>query len=456
MTWLKRAAMLIALIAIAGFASADQWNDRTKITIDQQMMVPGTTLDPGTYIFKLADSKANRQLVQIWNADETRLITTTNAVPTRRENISGDLVLKVNPTTAGTNAVAAIKAWYYPGTRYGHEFIYPDRQARDIAQRTRTLVLSADTADGDMKGTIYTYDASGTKGAWQRDDQMMQEWNTWHEGHRTASARVASPGGESAQATTPIVRSQPNATRVAIGDLEEHPDKYVGQTIAVTAEVDDVFGPRLFKIDEPNWADFDGEVLVYMPTSLAALVRKDDRVTVTGTMKAFMRSDFEPELGWLDASSDIAAEFARRPVLFADRIVGGNDNVVLSINLNEPNDKAVGTSGSTANSREGEITDLSTLAKGDRDLIGRSVNIDNVTIAQTGSHQGFWIASGGTNVFVLPANGASAPSGSAQRASGQSVSFDGMVLQMPRGLHDQSTSVHNANDQIYIYATSVK
>jgi hypothetical protein len=459
MIWLKRAVMLIALIAIAAAASADQWNERTKIKIDEPIMVPGATLAPGTYTFKLADSKTSRHVVQIWNEDETKLITTTNAVPAKRMDVAGDVVLKVNPTEAGASAPAAIKAWFYPGSSYGHEFVYPDHQARDIAQRTKTLVLSTDVPGSDMeKGTIYTYDATGQRGTWVRDDQMIREWNTWSEEGRRASARMARPGTTGkTESTVPIVRSQQRGTDVRVGDLEQNPGKYVGQTISVTAEVDEVFGPRLFKIDEPNWADFDGEVLVYMPTPLAALVREEDRVTITGKLQMFMKTQLEPELGWLEPDPDVEVEFAKRPVLFASSVIGGNSNVALSISLDQKprasEDRAVGTSGSSAASAKGEVTQLSTLADGDRDLVGRDVSLDNVKVVRAGKQKGFWIGSPDASVFVLPVNDAGKTS---SPAVGQSVSIDGVVLQMPRRLRDRADALNDANDRIYVYATSIK
>lgn len=74
-------------------------------------------------------------------------MTTTQAVPTKRADRSGDVVLRFNPTDAGTPP--ALKSWFYPGTSYGHEFIYPDEQAREIAQRTKSIVLSTDVPGGD-------------------------------------------------------------------------------------------------------------------------------------------------------------------------------------------------------------------------------------------------------------------------------------------------------------------
>jgi hypothetical protein len=133
----------IMMVAIAGVAGADQWNDRTKLTFEAPIMIPGTTLAPGTYTFKLLDSQTSRHVVQVFNEDGTKLIATTHAVPAKRMDVSGDTMVKLNPTEAG--APIALKAWFYPGSRYGHEFVYSDQQARSIAQRTKTLVLSEDT-----------------------------------------------------------------------------------------------------------------------------------------------------------------------------------------------------------------------------------------------------------------------------------------------------------------------
>ena len=128
------------------------------------------TLQPGTYEFELLDSSTNRNIVQISREDGT-IVTTTQAVPTKRADRTGDVVLRFNPTDAGTPP--ALKAWFYPGTSYGHEFIYPDTQAREIAQRTKSIVLSTDVPGSDVeKGTLRTYDQSGQRAEWRADESV--------------------------------------------------------------------------------------------------------------------------------------------------------------------------------------------------------------------------------------------------------------------------------------------
>lgn len=486
MARLRIGAVTAFLCAIATIAAADQWNDKTTLKFDEPVMVPGTTLPPGTYTFKLLDSRANRNIVEIFNEDETKLITTAMAIPARRTDANGDVVVKFNPTEAG--APIALQTWYYPGSLYGHQFIYSDEQARQIAKRTKTLVLSGDVTGSDMEsGTLYTYDAEGRQAPWKADEQTMAEWRKWNdEGRRAAAqAKVVAPGTEETRkSTAPMMRNEPQGTKVSISDLEENPARYTGQTITVTGEVEDVFGPRVFKIDEKGWADLDREILVYLPTDLVALVRDDDLVTVTGTMKMLTKADIDRELAWLEPGADAATTLTRRPALVAREVVGGTSNVALAIRVNP--DAAGGTSAGTSASTDtsgtsgttgtsgtagsagaatspstggsasagastsGAVTDLSTLAKGDRELVGRHVDLTGVTISRVAKGQGFWIEGGGGSVFVLPAQASATP------AAGKSVSVKGVVLQMPRSMRDKSRSAGSGNDEIYISASAVR
>jgi hypothetical protein len=476
MMWPKRAAMSVVMIAaFAVAAPANQWNDRTTLKFETPIMVPGATLTPGTYVFKLMDSDANRHMVQIFktNTDteaDRQLITTTQAVPVKRMDAKGDVVLKLNPTEAGAAAPAAIEAWFYPGSLYGHKFVYPEDQARDIAQRTKTLVLSGDVRGSDMqKATLHTYDASGNKQPWRVDAATMNEWTEWTKNNAAASAQVQSPGTEQTrESTAPAMRAQSKGMEVKIDDLETNPKRYIGQTISVTAEVDEVFGPRLFKIDEPNWGDLDGEVLVYLPSDLAALVNEADRVTVTGTMKMFVDADLEREFGWLEPDPDIEVEFTDRPVLVADRVVGGNNNVALSIRVNPlerpgaatpstgsktDTTSPVGTSGRTTGTSGSPVTSGTTLGKGDRELVGRHIDLDNAKVNRTAKNKGFWIDAGGTDVLVIPAPHVQSKTAA---ATGQTISIEGVVLAMPKSLREKAGAANNANDEVYVYATTVK
>ena len=108
-----------------------------------------------------------------------------------------------------------------------------------------------------------------------------------------------------------MMMTAPAGTKVDLEELESNPSKYMNTRITVDAEVEEVLGPRLFTIDEPHWGDLDGEILVHAPNLFAVLVRDDDRITVTGTLKSAAMAEIKREWGWFDLEPEVEAEFAR-------------------------------------------------------------------------------------------------------------------------------------------------
>src|ERR671934_2652653 len=82
--------LMAGIIVNAHYASADTWNKKTTVTTNQPLRVPGVTLPPGKYVFKLADSGPNRNMVQVMNEAETQIYATILAVPNRRLHPAGD------------------------------------------------------------------------------------------------------------------------------------------------------------------------------------------------------------------------------------------------------------------------------------------------------------------------------------------------------------------------------
>lgn len=130
----------LATLFVSSNAKADTWNKLTKLTFSEPVEVSGTVLQPGTYWFKLMDSPANRNIVQIWNEDRSQIITTTLAIPNYRLQPTGDTVIKFAERPSGTPE--AIKAWFYPGASFGQEFVYPKSRATVLAQNVSEPVLS--------------------------------------------------------------------------------------------------------------------------------------------------------------------------------------------------------------------------------------------------------------------------------------------------------------------------
>ena len=148
---------MLTLVFAAGIVvpnlHADEEDKKTIITFSEPVQVPGTTLPAGTYTFKLADSTSDRNIVQIFNADSTRLITTILAIPNERLTPTGNTVLKFDERPSGQPE--ALKAWFYPGDNFGEEFVYPKQKASELAASSKQPVLSVrdDLTDASTRKT---------------------------------------------------------------------------------------------------------------------------------------------------------------------------------------------------------------------------------------------------------------------------------------------------------------
>src|SRR3984885_1595278 len=118
-------------VAIAPSARADQWNKKTILTVNETIQVPNKVLPPGKYVIKLLDSPSNRHVVQIFDGDETHLLTTILAIPNYRLQPTGKTVFGFWETPPGQPK--ALRAWFYPGDNFGQEFAYPKSAAVQIA-----------------------------------------------------------------------------------------------------------------------------------------------------------------------------------------------------------------------------------------------------------------------------------------------------------------------------------
>src|SRR6266536_1674878 len=145
--------MLVAGITVnAHRASADMWNKKTVLTTNQPLRVPGATLPPGKYVFKLSDSGSNRNIVQIWNEDGTQIQATIMALPNRRLRPAGDNQFAFWERPKGSPQ--ALRSWFYPGDTFGQEFVYPKGEAAQIAAQVKEEVPSiSDTKTKEVPGT---------------------------------------------------------------------------------------------------------------------------------------------------------------------------------------------------------------------------------------------------------------------------------------------------------------
>lgn len=445
--WWARLVTLLAVLVLTPFTTvrADSWNDRTTLTFSGPVRVPGTVLPAGEYEFSLMDLKANRHLVEIRRIDDPTVVAVVNAIPIKRQDAKGTTVLTFAPTVAGSPP--AMKAWFYPGSLYGHEFIYPGDEAGQIASREKTIVLSEDRAAGDAAGgSIQLLDADGRRTPWRADEAVTREWATWTSGAsasaRARTATVDAPTEEGRDAAAPMVDSVGNAMRVSLDDLEDRPQRYVGQRISVDGEIEKVLGPRLFTIDEASWADLDGEMLVHVPTALAALVRPDDRVTITGTVRAFADMRLDDEWQWFEDGHDPSSGWATRHVLVATHVTGGDDDRAMMITR-----ESVARAGKNVNSAQRPLASLDAVTA---DAVGREVELARVEVGRVLPGRGFFVSAGDRTLFVRPAKGTMP-----NVTRGEMVAIDGFVLTLPAGVKDDVFGEEGTGARQYLFATSV-
>jgi hypothetical protein len=127
---MKRNLPIFAALAMTLMSSsfvpslkADEYDKRTIIKISQPIDVQGTILPAGKYVLRLQDSSSNRDIVYIFNGEETQLITTIMAIPADRVQIPEKSEFSFYESTPGQPA--ALHTWFYPGNENGFEFLRP-------------------------------------------------------------------------------------------------------------------------------------------------------------------------------------------------------------------------------------------------------------------------------------------------------------------------------------------
>ena len=107
---------------LAPGARADQWDKKTIVTFGDAVGIPGQVLPAGTYVFKLADTPADRHIVQIWDAEETQIFATIRTIPNTHFGPPDKTIFEFDERSG--DSPMALKMWFYPGDSTGQEFIY--------------------------------------------------------------------------------------------------------------------------------------------------------------------------------------------------------------------------------------------------------------------------------------------------------------------------------------------
>jgi hypothetical protein len=103
-------------------SNADEWNRLTTAVFNHPVQIPGKVLSAGIYVFKLADISGERNVVQVWNADQTELVATVMGFPEYLDTAPPTNLFIFEEQGKGLPPL--LKSWFQVGNRNGERFIY--------------------------------------------------------------------------------------------------------------------------------------------------------------------------------------------------------------------------------------------------------------------------------------------------------------------------------------------
>jgi len=140
------AALILACTVFLPAARADEWNQKTKLTFSQPVEIPGRILPAGTYWFVLLNNQSNRNIVEIFNGNWSKLEATLITVPTDRMEPRG--VTQIQFAERRHDKPEALLKWYYPGLLTGHQFLYRPRHQREFQRDAKLNELARPGSSG--------------------------------------------------------------------------------------------------------------------------------------------------------------------------------------------------------------------------------------------------------------------------------------------------------------------
>lgn len=140
--------LAVLTLSIAGRAEAQPADYRTYFTFSAPVTLPGVTLPAGKYIFRLADPDSSRKVINVLSADGKRSLAMLHTIPNQATKAPKDAEIRFMETSA--KVPPPIKTWWYAGKAIGYEFIYPRKQALELAKATSEPILTTAQETSDL------------------------------------------------------------------------------------------------------------------------------------------------------------------------------------------------------------------------------------------------------------------------------------------------------------------
>ncbi len=144
-------AVFLGLLCMAGItmgAATGHIEDsakKTTLTISALTQLPGTTLAAGSYVFRQSGEQSGWDIVQVYNSDQSSLVTTLLAYPNPNLVSNGQAFLVYPQST--DNQTQIMEAFFFDGDPVGQQLAYPKKAADAIGAANHVRVPTTGTSD---------------------------------------------------------------------------------------------------------------------------------------------------------------------------------------------------------------------------------------------------------------------------------------------------------------------
>jgi len=126
-------------------SSADEGKKSVTLEFSTPTQIPGRVLRPGSYILETAGGDSGWNVVRVYTADRTSLVTTLLAYPNPQLPADGRKVLLY--TRGISSGAQVMEGWYFDGDTLAEQWAYPKSEADRIGRANHTRIPTTGTSD---------------------------------------------------------------------------------------------------------------------------------------------------------------------------------------------------------------------------------------------------------------------------------------------------------------------
>jgi hypothetical protein len=137
--------MCAARIATGATGHIEDSAKKTTLTVEALTQLPGTTLAAGSYVFRQSGEQSGWDIVQVYNSDQSSLVTTLLAYPNPNLVSNGQAFLVYPQST--DNQTQIMEAFFFDGDPVARQLAYPQKTADAIGAANHVRIPTTGTSD---------------------------------------------------------------------------------------------------------------------------------------------------------------------------------------------------------------------------------------------------------------------------------------------------------------------